>query len=138
MAVLEDLTAYLEAQGHGTRSVSLFAGRVPMDDPGNPVQDALIALLTIPGMAPLYTHDIAGPAIEQPMLQVLTRGTPYGDQAALARAMAVYVTLGSVHNLTLSGTVYLEIQLRQSPWKLRDDLSKRPEYIFNILVQKAL
>jgi hypothetical protein len=138
MAVLEDLVAYLEAEGHGTRSQSLFAGRVPMDDPGNPVPDAIIALLTIPGMAPLLTHESFAAAIEQPMIQVLTRGTPYGDQAAMVRAMAAWDTLGSVVNLTLSGTLYLAIQARQSPWKLRDDAERRPEYVFNILVQKAL
>ncbi len=136
MTALADLAAYLEAQGLGTRAVSIFQGSLPMDAPLVAVQDAVIGLIPIPGFAPHHIHNEPGPVIEMPVIQILIRGAQYGFAAAEARAQAAFIALDSVRNQTLSGTFYLGVMALQSPFFLRNDDSNRPILVFSVRCEK--
>jgi hypothetical protein len=71
------------------------------------------------------------------MLQVLTRGAPFGYAAARVKAQAAFVALASVHNQTLSGTFYLGVMAMQSPFFLKNDELNRPLIVFHIRCQKS-
>jgi hypothetical protein len=134
--VLDDLVVYLQAQGLGTPAVSLFNGGIPEDAAGS--LDEVLALMTHAGLPPTYIHDKAAPDLEQPAVQVLIRGGPYGDAVAQQRAQQAFVALASVHNQTLNGTFYLWVRPLQSPFKLRMDELHRPIIVFNLLCAKSL
>jgi len=130
--VLDDLAAYLQTAGLGTVAVDIFKSRLPMDQPGVTAVDAAMALIPVPGGPPLYVHSKAAPDLAQPVVQVICRGTQYGDAAAMARAEQAWVALGSVHNQTLSSTFYLSIVPQQSPWLLKRDELDRPLIVFQV------
>jgi hypothetical protein len=136
--VLDDLGTLLQTAGLGTLGTSLFLGSVPMDAPLVTIQDALVALIEIPGLPPIHIHNEDAPQIEQPVVQVVTRGQPYGYAAARLQAHAAFVVLDSVHNQTLSGTFYLWIQAIKSPYILRVDDLHRPVLVFDVRCAKAL
>lgn len=138
MAVLDDLGTYLEAQGVGLLGVSLFQGSIPQDAPHVAIQDSLIALIEVPGLPPVHVHTQTQATYEQPMVQVATRGQPYGYAAARAQAQLAYVALDGLANVALSGVEYLWIQAMQSPFLLRIDELARPLLVFTIRVAKAL
>jgi hypothetical protein len=134
--LLEDLGTFLQSNGLGTLAISLFLGSVPMDDPRHPTPDELIALIEVPGLPPVRTHDTA--RYEQPMVQVLTRGEPHGYAAARHQAEDAWLLLDGLGNQALSGTFYLWIVAMQSPYFLHTDARNRPVILFNIRCAKAL
>lgn len=126
MAVLDDLGTYLQTQGLGTLGTTLFRGGIPLDVPEVVMQDALVALVETPGLPPNYVHSTLGPDWEQPVVQTLVRGGPYGYAAARTVAQNVFLALGRIANQSLSGTWYLWVLPLQSPFLLRTDESARP------------
>lgn len=138
MPVLDELGSYLETQGIGILGVSLFKGSIPQDAPHIAVQDALVALIEVPGLPPVHVHAQTLATYEQPMIQVATRGLPYGYAAARAKAQDAYVALDGLANVVLSTVEYLWIQAMQSPFLLRIDELARPLLVFTIRVAKAV
>jgi hypothetical protein len=138
MPVLNDLLTYLAAQSLGTLAVDLFLYGIPQDTPEILIRDAVLALIPVPGLPPLRVHDGFPAAVEQPMVQVLVRGTPYGFQSAMARAVQAWTVLGSITNQTLSGLAYLSVSPMHSPWLLRTDEQVRPYMVFTVRVMKAI
>lgn len=134
--VLDDLAVLLQMEGLGTVGTNLFEGRIPQDAPGVP--DALIALFAVPGLSPEHTHDIAGPAVEQAVVQVRVRGTATqgGYAAAWQKVTQAFLALDGVHNQTVNGVYYRQIRALQSPFGLAEDESARPHLVFNVLCQK--
>jgi hypothetical protein len=131
VALLDDLGAYLATQGVGVLGSTLFLGSMPPDIAATP-NDELVAVIPIPGMASV--HDLAaGPAtFTQPFFQIVTRSTPHGFAAAMARAEAAFVALDGLHNLTLGGTFVLWVVALRSPYALRQDDLARHHIIFDI------
>jgi hypothetical protein len=132
--LLDELATYLQAEGIGTLGTSLFKGSIPLSD----AQDALVALIETPGLPPVRSHDMPPARYEQPVLQVATRGQPYGYAAARQKAQDAWDVLDGVANATLSGTLYLWIEALQSPFWLRTDDLERPLVVFNIRCARAL
>jgi hypothetical protein len=137
--VLDDLGVFLQTAGLGTLGTSLFKGGWPLDAAGGSVQDALLTLIEVPGLPPMYVHDDIAPSLDQPVVQVVTRGAPYGYAAARTRAGQAWVALGSVRNQTLGTTHYLWIRPLHAPHHaLGPDEQQRPRIAFNVVCCKAV
>lgn len=134
---LDEIAAYLQAEGLGTVGTTLFKGGVPLDAPMVTVQDALIALTEGPGLPAIRPHSPRSDTIQQPTLQVIVRGGPFGYAAARLTAEAVYKALDGLANVTLSGTFYLWLLALQPPWPLRTDDLNRPHLVFNVRCARA-
>jgi Bacteriophage minor capsid protein len=133
MSVLDDLGLFLQTAGVGTLGTTLFKGRIPMDAPHVLVEDAVLALIEVPGLPANRVHDGPAANIEQPMIQVLSRGHPHDYVEARTRAEAAYVALDGLTNVTLSGTFYLWIYAQQPPFVLRQaDEMGRPLIVFSV------
>lgn len=117
--LLDELAAYIESNGLGTRATDLFEGFLP-DDP-----DLVTVLFETPGAPPSLID-----GRETRSVQVQTRAAGYGD--ARARAEAVYALLHGLHDVTLSGARYLLIRAKQPPFSLGRDDRQRTEMAFNI------
>lgn len=136
--VLDDLGTYLQTAGVGILGTTLFKGRLPLDAPNVLVQDSAMALIEVPGLPADRVHDGPVANIEQPMIQVVSRGLPHDYMDARTRAEAAYLALDGLTNIVLSGTKYLWIFAQQAPFVLRqaDDLG-RPLIVFNVRAAKS-
>lgn len=138
MATLDDIGAYLQSVGVGTLGTTLFKGRLPLDAPHILVQDAVQALIEVPGLPPERVHDGPVASIDQPMIQVVTRGQPHDYAEARTRAETAYLALDGLSNVTLSGTAYLWIRAQQPPFVLRQaDEMGRPVIVFSVWCARA-
>lgn len=136
--LLDDLAELLQTAGVGTLGETIFKGRLPMDAPHVLVQDAVLALIEVPGLPAERVHDGPGANIEQPMIQVLSRGLPHDYMEARTRAETAYLALDGLTNVTLSGTVYLWIVAQQPPFVLRhEDSMGRPHVVFTVRCGKS-
>jgi hypothetical protein len=135
--ILDDLGLYLQTAGLGTLGTTLFLGGFPLDAPNITTQDAITALVETPGFPPVYIHDVVPPSREQPVVQILTRGSPYDYAGARSWAQDIFLALGSLHNQELSGTLYLSCLPLQSPFHLREDDFARPVITCQFRVDKA-
>ena len=137
--ILDDLATVLQTAGVGTIGVSLFKGGVPLDNPLTGVQDTLVALIEVPGLPPVHVHTMQAATYEQPVVQIVTRGIPYGYAAARTLAQKAFNALDGLANAEHSdGTVYLWVQALQSPFFLRWDELARPLIGFNIRCAKSI
>jgi hypothetical protein len=134
--ILDEVAAFLQAEGIGLIGQTLFMGSMPQDEPGTGGQDAIMAVIEIPGQGPRSTHDLA--KYELPHLQIATRGAPYGYPAARQKAQDAWEALDGLANTALSGTTYLLIEALQSPYWLRTDDNNRPYLIFNCRCARTL
>ena len=134
--LLDELGLFLQQQGHGTLGTTLFRGKLPLDAPGLSVADQVIALIPVPGLPPVREHGLT--RFEQPVVQVLTRGAQYGEEAAFAKAQATWLSLDGLSNVVLSGVTYLWIMAMQSPYYLRVDDWGRPHVLYNLRCARAL
>jgi hypothetical protein len=125
--LLDELGTYLQTQGLGTVGTTLFKGHVPLQGP-----DALLALLEVPGMPAVRSHDTPVARYEQPVVQVLVRGAPHDYQAARETAQTAWEALDGLSNVTLSDVEYLWMQALQSPFWLRTDDYHRPVLVFSV------
>jgi hypothetical protein len=134
--VLDEVGAYLQAAGVGIIGQTLFLGSMPQDEPGAGFQDAIMALKEIPSRPPVFAHDQT--LYELPMLQIETRGVPYGYPAARQKAQDAWDALRVITNQSLSGTTYLRIVPQRSVYWLRTDDYFRPHFLFDIECARAL
>ena len=136
--LLNDLGTYLQTEGVGTLGSSIRLSRIPV---GPTVPDQLLILRETAGAPPDVTLDELNGAIDQPGVQVRVRGakTTGGYEAAKALADDAYKAFGRIHNLTLSGSRYVQCQLQQPPFHLDNDEANRPIFVFNLiaLVERA-
>ena len=135
--LLDELGAYLQAAGIGTLSQSLFKGSLPLDTPAT-TDDAIVALIEVPGSPPLRSHDQPPSRIGQPHVQVVSRGAPYGYMAARQKAHDAWMALDGLANQVLSGTKYLTIMALQEPFLLRIDSDHRPHIVFSVRIQMEI
>ena len=134
--LLDDLGSHLQNAGIGTLGTTLFKGSLPLDAPAVVIQDALVALIETPGLPPVRTHDLG--RYELPVVQIASRGAPYGYVAARQKAHDAWMALDGVSNQTLGSGFYLWIEALQSPWWLRSDELNRPVIVFSVRVARRL
>jgi hypothetical protein len=129
--LLDEIGAYLVAQGIGTLGTDLFLGEIPPKAP-----DAAVGLIETGGRAPEHTFGsaVGAPAWESPSLQVLARAKTY--VAARNKAHDIYKKLDGLSNTTLSGVFYLSVFAIQSPFALGRDDADRELIAFNCAVKK--
>jgi hypothetical protein len=125
--LLEDLGAYLQAQGYGTTGTSIFGSYMP-DAP-----DSLVVLYEYGGGEPKRTF--TGTYHEAPRVQVNVRDTTYAS--ARARAQLIWNALDSVVETTLSGNWYNAITPLQPPFLLERDSKQRSIVTFNVSIDRV-
>ena len=135
MALLDELGAYLQTAGIGQLSQTLFKGSLPLDSPAT-TDDAIVALIEVPGSPALRSHDQPPSRIGQPHVQIVSRGAPYGYVAARQKAHDAWMALDGLANQVLSGTKYLMITALQEPWLMRIDSEHRPHLVFTVRIQR--
>lgn len=128
MAADLEIAEYLEDEGVGTVGTDLFAGEVPAD-----VANAVV-VTQFPGRAPELTLASDGWTHEFPRLQIRVRNTDEGN--ALTKAAACGDALSKVANQTIEGVRYRSVNMVQSPGLLFRDEQNRPNYGFNVEVER--
>jgi hypothetical protein len=134
--ILDEVGAFLEAEGVGIIGQTLFLGSMPQDEPGTGSQDAIMAVIEIPSRPVLRNHDKA--LLELPRLQIQTRGAPYSYPVARQKAQDAWEALEAVTNQVLSGVTYLRIETQRSPYWLRTDDMNRPHLVFDVECSRVL
>lgn len=141
----DDIASYLETQGIGTVSSTIFAGTLPVTAAstadGSPNYG--IGVKETGGLYSEHTMT-AGPVgigapvarLERPRFQVMTRATSY----ALARAKIqdAFNVLDGAQDLTLNGVTYYWISAVQSPIDLGPNANLQAEWTCNFDVMKAV
>lgn len=122
MTVLEPLAARLTSASVATTAVNLFLGIMP-DTP-----DACVALFEYAGEAPLEVMQSNTATLEQPSIQVMTRGARNDYPAALALIESVRDTLTAITDETISGVRFLRVHNLSSVNALGTDDKDRPEF----------
>jgi len=130
MALLDDISIILAGSGLGTFGTDLFCSQLP------PTPDTVVALFETGGLSPLYTHSGTLPAYERPTFQVVVRDASY--VAARAKIESIWKTLAAIANTAISGTFYLMIRPRQSPFDMGQDKNERAQLVVNFDVIKAV
>lgn len=129
MAILDDIGTLLAAQiGSLTLGTSLFLGRLP-DEPAT-----CVALFETGGEPPVNTMGGGLYEMEQPRIQVLTRGASYSATHALA--LSVWLELEAIVNETVTSSNYQRVTAIQSPFPLERDSQDRIIFSQNFRVQK--
>jgi hypothetical protein len=128
--LLEDLSYAIEVAGVGVRGQDLFAGRMP-EEP-----DEVIALMSYPGEAPVFTHDRPGEInYERPRAQVMVRSRYRAN--AEAKAQAILVALSAIVEQEIQGTRYLRVIPLQSPFVAGRDNNDRTLIACNYRAMKV-
>lgn len=137
LPVLDQVGALLQAAGVGTLGSTLFLHALPLE-PLLPATAPIVALIEMPGGAPVRSHQAQTSRYEQPTLRVAIQGAPDGYAAARQVAQAAWEVLDGISNAVLSGGRYLAIEALQSPYCLRTDAMNRPTLAFNIRCKRSL
>ena len=132
--VLDEIGAYLAANGIGTVGTDLFLGFLP-DTP-----DAAVAIYETGGMEPYRAmRSSAGqPVAERPSIQVVCRNVAYEYQTARTTADSAWKLLEGLGDTTLAGVRYLWAAAVQSPFLMGRDDSGRVLIAFNVDLVKAM
>jgi hypothetical protein len=111
--ILDEVAAFLVAQGLGVLNVDLFAGKLPNDP------NACCAVYEYPGMPGEFGFGAPGGVIhETPGIQVVFRGEPHDYVGPRVKAQAAYLALSKVQAEPLSGTFYHWIHPQHTPTPL--------------------
>ncbi len=127
MTFVQDIAAYLVAQGVGTLGANIFyssASIVPVNGVG-----PYLTITETGGMAPTRVQNKSSALTRRPTAQILVRATTY--VAALTMVQAAFTALDGVFNTIINGTSYKSITARQEPTDMGLDPS-RIELVFNI------
>lgn len=126
--LLDEIGAYLVAQGRGTLATNLFLGYLPTSP------STLIAVYEYAGAPPSRTMRNTT-KVENPRIQVVCRDASYSAAKATARSVWNDLNVGTT---MLSGTNYLAITPLQSPFLLKRDSDERVLIAANFEAQRAL
>ncbi len=135
MALLDDLGAWLAAQGVGTVGTDLYLGGW-QDDP-----DAQVAVFEYGGPGPVDSFSDAAtspaPAVARPRVQVVARAAREDYQAARTKVAAARTALLKIANATVNGVYYERVEAIDEPFLLGRDEKQRPLLAANFQVWKA-
>lgn len=130
--LLDELKAYLVAQGVGVFGTSLFLGSkavIPSED------GPYISLIETGGSGPTRVHNQTTANTQRPTVQVVVRAKSY--LVARTKSKQVYQALDGLYNTTLSGVLYHSVVARQEPTDIGLDAIERPMIVFNLDIEKA-
>jgi hypothetical protein len=128
--IVEDIGAYLQANGIGTLSVDLFLHVAP-DKP-----DDLMSVTEYSSDPPQYIHDKAKVEIELPRIQIAARSMR--PEVGRLKAERAYQLLMAIHNGIIGTTRYLWCQPVDSPAMVGRDENGRFITTVNFRVSKEL
>lgn len=118
--ILEAVGDYLAAQGQGTLGTSLFLAMMPE------TPDACVCIYESPGLAPMETMGSAAFAVEQPGLQVISRGARGDYPGARDKAVTIRGLLAAITETTISGIHIMRISADGSLTPVGEDQNGRP------------
>jgi hypothetical protein len=133
--LLDELKAYLVAQGVGVFGTSLFLGskaRIPSE---NGDDGPYISLIETGGSGPTRIQNQSTANTQRPTVQVVVRAKSY--LVARTKSKQVYQALDGLYNTTLSGVLYHSVVARQEPTDIGLDTVDRPMVVFNLDIEKA-
>lgn len=131
MSLLDDLMAYLQAEGVATEGTDLFAAALLDDQP-----DDVTVLFETSGAPDRDNFGGDGsPVIRRAGVQVRARSGPWDYVTAKARCEAARAALVRIANEDLSGTRYLRVQQVNGPLPLGRDESERWSVVANFDVE---
>jgi hypothetical protein len=128
--VVEELAAFLVAQGLATLNVDLWLHVAP-DEP-----DELAFIIEYAGDEPDYVQNDRSVELEHPRIQVGVRGSQ--PEVTRLRAERLYQSLMKIENESLSGTRYLSCLPIDTPAMIGRDESGRFLSTVNFRVEKEL
>lgn len=133
--LLDAITAYIAANGHGTFGTNIFASQMP-DSP-----DFAIGVFEYPGLPSTKAMGTTV-LIENARFQVMVRSSRPGVANAYVtarnKAEAIYVLLDGAGKLTLSGKVYYYVEALGPPSPLGPDDNLRNLITCNYAVNKEV
>ena len=129
MGMVEDVAAYLETNGVGTRAVDLFVAHMPS------TPSDVISLTQSGGFQP--TDTMSGTSHENPVLYVNLRHASY--PTGYTKITTIFTLLHRFHGaLVGGGTRYLSILARSSPAALGVDENNRHRWSLTFDIRKEL
>lgn len=129
--LLDEIAAYLVANGLGTVGSSIFLGsraKIPVG------VGPYISLTETGGTSPTRVHNLRTANTQRPTVQVLVRAQSY--LIARTKAKAAYDVLDGVYETTLTGVRYHSITARQEPTDIGLDDQERAMISFNVEIEK--
>ena len=129
-STLQEIGALLATAGVGTVGTSLFLGYMP-DQP-----DACGAIYEYGGERAELGFGVPGVQFENPSVQVVFRAGPQEYAAPRALAETAFRELAEVQATTLSGTRYLIVRPKQSPFEMKRDEAERVYIACNFDIRK--
>lgn len=127
MAMLEEISKYLQDTGHGTVGTTIFMDILP-ESP-----DTVITLISLPGSEPLDHMGDPLPAAENLRLQVQVRSPSHVTAETISRS--IYADLLRATGKTLTSATYYRIAATQSPFLSERDTDRRWIFVcsYNLL-----
>lgn len=122
MSVLEALADRLNSASVAVTATNLFLGLMP-DTP-----DLCVALYEYAGAPPMEVMRSNDATLEQPSIQVMTRGSRNDYPAARALIESVRDTLTGITDETISGVRFLRVSNLSAINALGTDDKDRPEF----------
>jgi hypothetical protein len=114
-----DIVDFLEAAGFGTKGVNLFS--FGWGTGGDVDINSQVMIAALDGL-PQEDRTL----VEQPTIQVLTRGEPdVGSVVAYARARGIHEFLIQDHQFTINGTEYIDFEPLSLPQTVGRDSESR-------------
>ena len=130
MATLDELGAYLATELTLVVGTTIFLGSIP------PKPDTCLTLREYGGAPPTGGLGTVGIKYESPGVQIVCRGEK-GDYATpRTAAETAYRALAEIEAEALSGTDYLMVGPKQSPFLLKTDENDRTLIAFNVESEK--
>jgi len=124
--LLDDIGDYLASCGVGVVGTTIFLGGLPA------TPDRCIALRQSGGSPPIESFD--GILVEQPAVQMLTRGVDYRDTRRFIEK--AYQSFLSLHNQLINTTWYLSTEPITPPVWLEHDDTQRHIFVCNVAVER--
>lgn len=145
--MLADLGVLLDTEGVGELPPHadpivlpwIYLGMLPdIDVPDQAVPNNAIALVQMPGLAPLDTMGPGLPIITRPRLQVFTRSDPEDYLAAETMAWSVWRVLLLATGTTINGTFYERIEAVSDPAPYDRDPAQRVVFVTNYQIHREV
>lgn len=129
--VVDEITAYLVAQGIGVIGASITMGSKGIIPTGD---GPYILITETGGSSPTRIHNQTTANTQRPTVQILVRAKLY--PTARTKSKEVYLALDGLYNTVLSGVLYHSIIARQEPQDIGLDSRERPMVVFNLDIEK--
>ncbi len=135
MAMLDEILAFLAAEGLGTVAIDLFKSKMPA------TPDACGTVYGSGGSGPDMNFGSSGVRFENPAVQIVFRGAPDDHDGPEAKAQTAFDSMvGIAVDQVLSGTKYLMVRALQQPFAFGknagQDENNRWRFACNFLVEK--